>query len=64
LGALRALAMEGINKGHMKLHSDNMAMAAGATGAEIQQVADELRKLDEKTPTIAAEILESIRQNK
>ncbi|MBR9682576.1 MAG: hydroxymethylglutaryl-CoA reductase, degradative, partial [Candidatus Aenigmarchaeota archaeon] len=28
LGALRALAMEGINKGHMKLHSDNMAMAA------------------------------------
>jgi hydroxymethylglutaryl-CoA reductase len=32
LGALRALASEGIQKGHMRLHARNMAMAAGATG--------------------------------
>jgi hydroxymethylglutaryl-CoA reductase len=32
LGALRALAHEGIQRGHMSLHARNMAIAAGATG--------------------------------
>jgi hydroxymethylglutaryl-CoA reductase len=38
-GALKALATVGINKGHMGLHSTNIAMAAGAVGAEVEIVA-------------------------
>ena len=32
LAALRALAMEGIQRGHMELHARQVAMAAGASG--------------------------------
>jgi len=37
--ALRALASEGIQRGHMKLHSRNIAISAGATGDLIDMVA-------------------------
>ncbi|MDM9560753.1 hydroxymethylglutaryl-CoA reductase, degradative [Bordetella petrii] len=37
--ALKALATTGIQKGHMSLHSQNIAMMAGAVGEEIDQVA-------------------------
>ena len=40
--ALRALATEGIQRGHMQLHARQVAMAAGATGQEIAQVANEM----------------------
>ncbi len=40
--ALRALSQEGIQKGHMKLHSRNVAIAAGAEGEEIDQVAQKM----------------------
>jgi hydroxymethylglutaryl-CoA reductase len=39
LGALRALAHEGIQRGHMALHARNIAVAAGATGDLIDLVA-------------------------
>jgi len=39
LAALRALATEGIQRGHMKLHARNIAIAAGATGRLIDLVA-------------------------
>jgi hydroxymethylglutaryl-CoA reductase len=39
LGALRALATEGIQRGHMALHARNIALVAGATGQEIDAVA-------------------------
>jgi len=39
LAALRALATEGIQKGHMALHARQVAMAAGAVGADIDRVA-------------------------
>lgn len=39
MAALRALATEGIQKGHMALHARNIAIVAGATGAEIERVA-------------------------
>jgi len=39
LAALRALAMEGIQRGHMKLHAHQVAMAAGARGDLVIQVA-------------------------
>ena len=40
LGAMRALATNGIQAGHMKLHARNMAVSAGAIGDEIEQVAN------------------------
>jgi hydroxymethylglutaryl-CoA reductase len=42
-GALRALATDGIQKGHMALHAQNVAITAGAQGAEIEAVAASLR---------------------
>lgn len=42
LGALRALAAEGIQRGHMALHARQVAIAAGATGDQIDRVADTL----------------------
>lgn len=39
LAALRALATEGIQRGHMSLHARGVAMAAGARGDEIERVA-------------------------
>lgn len=42
LAALRALATEGIQRGHMALHARALARAAGATGTLVDQVAAEL----------------------
>lgn len=39
LGALRALAHEGIQRGHMSLHARNIAVMAGATGQQIDIIA-------------------------
>ena len=44
LGALRALAHEGIQRGHMSLHARNIAVAAGATGELIDLVAEKMVK--------------------
>lgn len=42
LGALRALATEGIQRGHMALHARNIAMVAGAVGDEIDLIANRM----------------------
>jgi hydroxymethylglutaryl-CoA reductase len=42
LGALRALAHEGIQRGHMSLHARNIAIAAGATGELIDIIAEKM----------------------
>jgi hydroxymethylglutaryl-CoA reductase len=44
LAALRALAHEGIQRGHMSLHARNIAVAAGATGELINAVAEKMVK--------------------
>jgi hydroxymethylglutaryl-CoA reductase len=44
LAALRALAHEGIQRGHMSLHARNIAVAAGATGELINKVAERMVK--------------------
>ncbi|MCL4395758.1 MAG: hydroxymethylglutaryl-CoA reductase, degradative [Chloroflexi bacterium] len=44
LGALRALAGEGIQRGHMSLHARQVAIAAGASGDEIDRLADQLAR--------------------
>lgn len=42
LAALRALATEGIQAGHMALHARQIALSAGATGAETERLAAQL----------------------
>ena len=42
LAALRALATEGIQRGHMSLHARNVAIAAGAKGEMVDRVAERL----------------------
>jgi hydroxymethylglutaryl-CoA reductase len=44
LGALRALAHEGIQRGHMSLHARNIAVAAGAKDELIDLVAERMVK--------------------
>jgi hydroxymethylglutaryl-CoA reductase len=59
LAALRALATEGIQRGHMSLHARQVAIAAGAEGETIERLAKQL--VEEKTVRIdrAQEILKS-----
>ncbi len=61
LAALRALATEGIQRGHMSLHARQVAVAAGATGPEVEQVA--ARMVTEKSVRVdrAEAILKAIR---
>jgi len=40
--AMRALATEGIQRGHMALHARNVAISVGARGAEIDLVAEKI----------------------
>ncbi len=42
LAALRALATEGIQRGHMTLHARQVAMSAGAVGDQVERVAAQL----------------------
>lgn len=42
LAALRALATEGIQRGHMRLHARQVAVAAGAKGEQIEWLAERL----------------------
>ncbi|HEU4733337.1 MAG TPA: hydroxymethylglutaryl-CoA reductase, degradative, partial [Kofleriaceae bacterium] len=57
LAALRALATEGIQRGHMALHARGLARAAGATGELIDRVADELAKAGDVKADRAREVL-------
>jgi len=60
LAALRALATEGIQRGHMSLHARQVAIAAGAEGELIEKIAAQM--VTEKTVRIdrAEEILKSL----
>ena len=42
LAAIKALATHGIQKGHMRLHARQVALAAGAAEAQVQLIADQL----------------------
>lgn len=42
LAALRALATEGIQHGHMRLHARQVAIAAGASGEAVEKVAEQM----------------------
>jgi hydroxymethylglutaryl-CoA reductase len=60
MAALRALATEGIQRGHMSLHARQVAIAAGASGDLIEKVAAQM--VAEKVVRIdrAEEILKSL----
>ncbi len=57
LGALRALAREGIQQGHMRMHARTVALAAGASGEAIGRVAMALVERGEFTVEAARQIL-------
>jgi hydroxymethylglutaryl-CoA reductase len=57
LAALRALATDGIQRGHMSLHARVVARAAGATGDLVERVADELSRLGDVKAERAREVL-------
>jgi len=60
--AIRALATEGIQRGHMELHARNVAISAGAVGDEIDLVANELVRQKKIRLDVAQEILKKIRE--
>lgn len=61
LGALRALAHEGIQRGHMSLHARNIAVMAGATGDYIDLVAEKMVAEKKVRMDRAKEILEGLK---
>ncbi|CAJ1198855.1 hydroxymethylglutaryl-CoA reductase, degradative [Companilactobacillus nantensis] len=61
LSALRALVTTGIQAGHMGLQSKSLAIAAGAIGPEIEQVAKKLNQTKNYTLQNAENILMELR---
>jgi len=57
LAALRALATEGIQRGHMGLHARQVALAAGAAGDEVDRLAQQLVKENNIRSDRAVQIL-------
>jgi hydroxymethylglutaryl-CoA reductase len=64
LAALRALASEGIQRGHMSLHARTVALHVGATGALVDLVAEELAALGDVRAEVAAQILARLHSNR
>lgn len=62
LGALRALATEGIQRGHMALHARNIALTAGAVGAEIDAIAKRMAAEHDVRTDRAVALLEELRK--
>ena len=61
MGALRALATEGIQRGHMALHARNIALVAGATGDEIDRIASRMASEKDVRTDRAVHLLAEIR---
>jgi len=56
--AMRALATEGIQRGHMKLHAKNIAIQAGAEGTRVEEIAKQLAEEKNINVGRAKEIIE------
>lgn len=61
MGALRALATEGIQAGHMRMHARVVAATAGAKGAEIDLVAARLVEERDFSLILAEAVLDQVR---
>jgi hydroxymethylglutaryl-CoA reductase len=64
LAALRALATEGIQRGHMGLHARQVALAAGAHGAEVDEIAARMVAESLIKPSRAEALLEELRASR
>lgn len=63
LAALRALTTTGIQRGHMKLHAKNLAMAAGARGEDVELISAQMVRAG-KVSASAAETFLAAHQSK
>jgi len=61
MGALKALATEGIQRGHMSLHARSVALSVGAEGEQVDQVAAELLRRGGVKAERGAQILAELR---
>ncbi|RLE47034.1 MAG: hydroxymethylglutaryl-CoA reductase, degradative [Candidatus Methanomethylicota archaeon] len=64
LAALKALATEGIQRGHMELHARNLAIAAGAVGDLVDKVAEQMVRERRISFDRAKQILQELTQKK
>ncbi|UCC57849.1 MAG: hydroxymethylglutaryl-CoA reductase, degradative [Candidatus Bathyarchaeum sp.] len=62
LGALRALAHEGIQRGHMSLHARNLAITAGASGDLIELIVEKMVEERKVRMDRAKELLEEYKK--
>lgn len=62
--ALKALATEGIQKGHMRLHARNLAIMAGATGELVDAVAEAMIREGRVSFDRARRILEELMEGR
>jgi hydroxymethylglutaryl-CoA reductase len=62
LGALRALAHEGIQRGHMSLHARNVAITAGASGDLIELIVEKMVEERKVRMDRAKELLEEYKK--
>jgi hydroxymethylglutaryl-CoA reductase len=58
--AIRALATEGIQKGHMKLHAKNIAFAAGAKPEQIEKIVQKMVQENNISLNRAKQLLDQI----
>ena len=61
MGALRVLATEGVQRGHMALHARNIALVAGAVGDEVDAVAKTMATEHDVRTDRAKELLQALR---
>jgi hydroxymethylglutaryl-CoA reductase len=61
MAALRVLATEGAQRGHMALHARNIALGVGATGDEVDQLARQMASERDVRSDRALALLEELR---
>jgi hydroxymethylglutaryl-CoA reductase len=60
IAAMRALATEGIQRGHMALHARQIAMSVGATGSLVDLVSEQMVRERNIKPARASELLQEM----
>ncbi len=64
LAAMRALATEGIQKGHLRLHARNYAIAAGASGEQADAIASRMIEENNVSHSRALELFQQLKKKK
>ena len=64
LGALRALAAEGIQRGHMRLHARNIAIAAGATSDIVDDIVEKMVRERKIRMDVAKELIDEYKKTR